>query len=111
SSAAWFDAARFPSRVSEMNRPSCASTNRSDANMPSLKNSAAALFLSLCGFLRVPTVALSQGESLTELHFPPRTHYKNPQAVLERYDEMTDVTKLRLGLASGNPLTLVLKPI
>lgn len=51
------------------------------------------------------------GEVAKELRFPPRGAYKNPEAVLQNYDPIADVTHLRLGISSGNPFSLVLKPL
>jgi hypothetical protein len=51
--------------------------------------------------------ALSHGDVSTALRFPPRMEYKNSDAIWQQYDEMTDVTRLQLGLASGSPIGLL----
>lgn len=78
---------------------------------------AVAAVYNLALLLAAQSLARSQstiagGDVVSELRFPPRREYKHPDAVRERYDQVTDVTSLQLGVASGSPLgLLVLKPL
>src|SRR5437762_4428030 len=66
----------------------------------------------------VPSVAPAQASAANgevtkagELRFPARGVYRNPNRVVQQYDAIFDRTRLGVGIASGNPLSIILKPI
>ena len=66
----------------------------------------------------VPSVALAQASAANgevtkagELRFPARGVYRNPNRVVQQYDAIFDRTRLGVGIASGNPLSIIVKPI
>src|SRR5947207_8669050 len=59
----------------------------------------------------VPSVALAQASAPGELRFPARGIYRNPTRVVQQYDAIFDRTRLVVGIASGAPLSILIKPI
>ena len=59
---------------------------------------------------RVPLAQVSTANG-GELRFPARGVYRNPNRVLQQYDAISDRTRLGVGIASGAPLSIILKPI
>ena len=64
----------------------------------------------------VPSVGWAQapatnGEVTKELRLPARGVYRNPNRVVQQYDPIADRTRVAVGVASGNPLSIILKPI
>src|SRR5205823_7638534 len=57
----------------------------------------------------VPSVALAQASAPGELRFPARGIYRNPTRVVQQYDAIFDRTRLVVGIASGAPLSILIK--
>jgi hypothetical protein len=71
--------------------------------------SSGALLLTL--IVAVRSVASAQAPGAGELRFPARGVYRNPWRVVQQYDPMSDRTRLAVGISSGAPLSILIKPI